>query len=256
MASTTLEAFAAGEHSTSHHPQIPTGLRRSPHAQSRNVTRRRSRIPCQSNGYYGLSHQLHQIHLPPHLQNKNIWRVALTKLPGSLQPQSMITGNYKYAHATSQSGIIGFLLLGCILPSCRDILGVDFTPSGFFCSATLDPTLDGLLKIVVNRSQSAKNSGSYIITGDVIGCHAVVDCGGVYDEQKTVQKALITHRRKDKRWCVHHEHNHPTDLWYVHPDPITSTTTPPAETSSHSHADLPGSTFYVQPTPPHPTILE
>ena len=189
-------------------------------------------------------------------QNKNIWRVALTKLPGSLQPQSMISGIYKYAHATSQSGIIGFLLLGCILPSCKDILGVDFTPTGFFCSATLDPTLDGLLKIVVNRSQSAKNSGSYIITGDVIGCDAVVDCGGVYDEQKTVQKALITHRRKDKRWCIHHEHNHPTDLWFVHPDPITSTTTPQAETSSHSQADLPGSTYYVQPTPPHPTILE
>ena len=120
-------------------------------------------------------------------QNKNIWRVALTKLPGSLQPQSMLSGVYKYAHATSQSGIIGFLLLGCILPSCKDILGVDFTPTGFFCSATLDPTPDALLKIVVNRSQSAKNSGSFIITGDVIGCHAVVDSGGVYDEQKTVQ---------------------------------------------------------------------
>ena len=33
-------------------------------------------------------------------QNKNIWRVALTKLPGSLQPQSMLQGVYKYAHAT------------------------------------------------------------------------------------------------------------------------------------------------------------
>ena len=52
-------------------------------------------------------------------QNKNIWRVALTKLPGSLQPQSMITGNYKYAHATSQSGIIGFLLLDAFSPAAR-----------------------------------------------------------------------------------------------------------------------------------------
>ena len=189
-------------------------------------------------------------------QNKNIWRVALTKLPGSLQPQSMLQGVYKYAHATSQSGIIGFLLLGCILPSCKDILGVDFTPTGFFCSATLDPTPDALLKIVVNRSQSAKNSGSFIITGDVIGCHAVVDTGGVYDEQKTVQRTLITHRRKDKRWCVHHEHNHPTDLWFVHPDPITPTETPHAEASSHSQSEAPGATFYVQPTPPQPTILE
>ena len=189
-------------------------------------------------------------------QNKNIWRVALTKLPGSLQPQSMLSGVYKYAHATSQSGIIGFLLLGCILPSCKDILGVDFTPTGFFCSATLDPTPDALLKIAVNRSQSAKNSGSFIITGDVIGCHAVVDSGGVYDEQKTVQQTLITHRRKDKRWCVHHEHNHPTDLWFVQPDPITPATTPHAEASSHSQPELPGSTFYVQPTPPHPSILE
>ena len=64
-------------------------------------------------------------------QNKNIWRVALTKLPGSLQPQSMLQGVYKYAHATSQSGIIGFLLLGCILPSCKDILGWTSPPLAF-----------------------------------------------------------------------------------------------------------------------------
>ena len=82
MASTTLATFPTGEHSTSHHPQIPTSLRRSPHTKSRNVTRQCSRIPCQSNGHYGISHQLHQIHLPPHLPEQEHLESGTHKTPG------------------------------------------------------------------------------------------------------------------------------------------------------------------------------
>ena len=82
MASTTLAAFPTAQHSTSHHPQIPTGPRRSPSTQPRNATRQRSRIPCQSNGYYGISHQLRQIHLPPHLPEQEHLESSTHKTTG------------------------------------------------------------------------------------------------------------------------------------------------------------------------------
>ena len=67
LACTTLATLPKPYHPSSHHPPIPTSPWRSPPTQPRNAPRQRTTIFGTSNGDYGISLQLHQIHLPPHL---------------------------------------------------------------------------------------------------------------------------------------------------------------------------------------------
>ena len=180
-------------------------------------------------------------------QGRNLWQIQLTRLPGSLQAQSMIMGHYRWSHATSPSGLLGFLRLGVVLASCKDIIQFNQAPSGFFASATSDPSDEALYRIILARANASKNSSQFIISGEIIGCHQVVDTGGTFEEQKAVERCLITHRRRDRRWCIHHRHTHATALWYVDQPP------PQAEHSSHppeqsSHSEFPGSTWYMNPS--------
>ena len=82
LASTTLATLSKPQHSTSHHSKIPPSPRRSPSTQSRNATWQCSGIPCQSNGHHGVSLQLHQIHLPPHLPEQEHLESSTHKTPG------------------------------------------------------------------------------------------------------------------------------------------------------------------------------
>ena len=82
LASTTLATLPEPQHPTSHHPPIPTSPRRSPSTQPGNAPRQCSGIPGQSNGHHGLSLQLHQIHLPPHLPEQEHLESSTHKTPG------------------------------------------------------------------------------------------------------------------------------------------------------------------------------
>ena len=104
---------------------------------------------------------VHQITYHQH-KGLQLWRIRLTKLPGFLQQASMLTHRYTWAHATSPSGLLGFLELGTVLPSCIDIIAYDRAPAGFFASATAEGTDEALYKLVTQRSQAGKNSSSFV----------------------------------------------------------------------------------------------
>ena len=50
-------------------------------------------------------------------QGHNLWRIHLTRLPGYLHQQTMVSHLYRWCHATSPAGLLGFLTLGIVLAS-------------------------------------------------------------------------------------------------------------------------------------------
>ena len=71
----------------------------------------------------------------------------LTRHPVYLHPPTMPSGVYHSSHATSLAGLLGFLKLGIISPTCKDIIQYDRARCAFFASGTV-----GLSRIVLKRA--------------------------------------------------------------------------------------------------------
>ena len=127
---------------------------------------------------------------------------------------------YHWAHATSESGFLGILLHGLILPTCSESMD-GRKVHGFFCSATMEQ--DNLIHKVVHRYLSGKSHVPFILTGQLWGTHKPVPTGGTWAEQEEVDTHGIVHRPRDRRWCIHSTLAHISSIWILEPDPNFST---------------------------------
>ena len=84
-----------------------------------------------------------------------LWQLHLQNMPRSTNTSLSQAGNayYYWAHATSESGFLGILLHGLILPTCSETMN-GRQVHGFFCNATMDP--DNITHKVVDRYLSGK----------------------------------------------------------------------------------------------------
>ena len=156
---------------------------------------------------------------------------------------------YTWAHATSPAGLLGFLKLGVILPSCQDIIEYDRAPVGFFTAGSQDPSTNAILKMIIQRSQSAKNSGSFVVTGQLVTCHQSVQQGETFNAQRTCETALLTHRPRDKKWYVHFRYCHAQSLWFAQAPPQDHTPIIPPHNQKHLHQATPPTSYLHLPDP-------
>ena len=163
-------------------------------------------------------------------QQFRIWQLHLKNMPRNTAISLSQAGNayYHWAHATSESGFLGILLHGLILPTCSESMD-GRKVHGFFCSATMEQ--DNLIHKVVHRYLSGKSHVPFILTGQLWGTHKPVPTGGTWAEQEEVDTHGIVHRPRDRRWCIHSTLAHISSIWILEPDPNFST--PAQHTLAH-----------------------
>ena len=141
----------------------------------------------------------------------------LAGMPGYLQTHDTIKSAYVWCHATSPATLIGVLKLGIVAPTCRDQVWMDRPLNGFFGTATYNLTEENILRTVLQRSQAGKNSSGFVISGRVVASHRRVASGGMVQEQQEVEEYLLTHRPRDRRWCMHVNHIALDHIWFIEP---------------------------------------
>jgi len=143
-------------------------------------------------------------------------RVPLEAMVGpSLEPSSVGTNSYYWAHATTQQGLLGILTLGKILKTLPD---GDYKTYGFFCGGTPHAYSDfDIFRIVVQRWAAGKNISGFVIGGFAHSNKDQGKCmaGGTEAEQKLCKLHDICHNVQAKRWCVKPKCSQITDIWMV-----------------------------------------
>ena len=154
-----------------------------------------------------------------------LWQLHLQNMPRCTNTSLSQAGNayYYWAHATSESGFLGILLHGLILPTCSETMS-GRQVHGFFCNATMDP--DNITHKVVDRYLSGKSHVPFVLTGQLWATHKAVPTGGTYAEQEEVSTHGIVHRPRDRRWCIHSTLANISSIWILEPDPNYVAPTP------------------------------
>ena len=131
-----------------------------------------------------------------------VWQLHLRNMPRSTSTAMSQASNcqYHWAHATSETGFLGTLLYGMVLPTCSETMS-GRQSQGFFCAATMDEST--IVQKVVDRYLSGKAHVPFVLGGTLWATHKAVPSGGTYTEQEEVETHGIVHRARDKRWCIH-----------------------------------------------------
>ena len=187
--------------------------------------------------------------IPHEFEGRRIWKIPVTGMPGYLQTHDTNKNAYVWCHATSPAGLIGVLKQGIVAPTCRDQVWMDRPLSGFFGTATYDLAEENILRIILQRSQAGKNSSGFIISGRVVASHRRVASGGVVQEQQEVEECLLTHRPRDRRWCIHFNHTVIDHIWFIEPCSGSG----PARLDEAPESRSQGWSFIM---PPNPQLME
>lgn len=164
-----------------------------------------------------------------------LWQLHLQNMPRNTTTPFSQAGNayYYWAHATGESGFLGILLHGLILPTCSETMG-GRQVHGFFCNATVDP--DNIKKKVVDRCLSSKSHVPFVLTRQLWATHKAVPTGGKWAEQEEVDTHGIVHRARDGRWRIHSTVASINSLSILEPDPEYIAPTTP--THWHEYGEL------------------
>ena len=187
--------------------------------------------------------------IPHEFEGRRIWKIPVTGMPRYLQTHDTNKNAYVWCHATSPAGLIGVLKQGIVAPTCRDQVWMDRPLSGFFGTATYDLAEENILRIILQRSQAGKNSSGFSISGRVVASHRRVASGGVVQEQQEVEECLLTHRPRDRRWCIHFNHTVIDHIWFIEPCSGSG----PARLDEAPESRSQGWSFIM---PPNPQLME
>ena len=152
-----------------------------------------------------------------------VWQLHLRNMPRSTSTAMSQASNcqYHWAHATSETGFLGTLLYGMVLPTCSETMS-GRQSQGFFCAATMDEST--IVQKVVDRYLSGKAHVPFVLGGTLWATHKAVPSGGTYTEQEEVETHGIVHRARDRRWCIHATIASIQSIWILEQ---THTTEPP-----------------------------